>query len=121
MSGWPDYADIRADGYSAGSGETHARTPFDDGMVRQERRFASALRTRRLTVLLSSDADQARFDAWVRDSGGAWFDFTDTETGGRVRARIEGGAGGVRYRARTVRNRRRWEASMTIEGPFTAA
>ena len=58
---WPEYVAVEADGYGVVDDNDVDRTPFDDGLVRQERRYASALTALSITALLASDADYARF------------------------------------------------------------
>ena len=64
---WPDYVAVEADGYAVADDSNVARTPFDDGFIRQERRFASALTALRLRVLIADDDDYSRFRAWAAD------------------------------------------------------
>ena len=119
MSGlvWPDYVAVEADGYGVADDPNVARTPFDDGFVRQERRFASALTALRLTVLIADDDDYARFRAWAADRAHQWFAWTAPETGILHQARVRGGAGGIEYTARIGGDSRRsWEAALTLEG-----
>ncbi len=114
---WPDYVAVEADGYGVADDPNVARTPFDDGFVRQERRFASALTALRLTVLIADDDDYARFRAWAADCAHQWFAWTAPETGALHQARVRGGAGGIDYIARVGGDgRRSWEAALTLEG-----
>ena len=114
---WPDYVAVEADGYAVADDSNVARTPFDDGFVRQERRFASALTALDLTVLIASDDDYARFRAWARDCAHRWFAWTAPETGTLHRVRVRGGAGAIEYTARIGGDgRRTWEATLTLEG-----
>ena len=73
------------------------RTPFDDGLIRQERRYASAMTALSITALLESDADYGRFRAWAREYAHRWFAWTAPETGAVHRVRVRGGAGGIDY------------------------
>ena len=116
MSTWPDYAVIEADGYRLTRDPDVARTPFDDGMVRQEKRFTAALDTRRITALLADDNALTRFRTWAEDHAHEWFAWTDTEDGVAREVRVRGGAGGIEYRARVDAGARRWEASLVLEG-----
>ena len=114
---WPDYAAIEADGYAVADDPNVARTPFDDGLIRQERRYASALTALSVTALLLSDADYRNFRAWAADCAHRWFAWTAPETGSVHRVRVRGGAGGIEYTARIGGDSRRsWEAALTIEG-----
>ena len=113
---FPDYADIIAGGYGLGRDPDVERTNFEDGFIVQEKRFTSALRTRQVRGLLQSDADLLRFKAWAETEAHTWFAWTDTEDGVSRQVRVRGGQGGISYVARTVRNRRRWEISLVLEG-----
>ncbi|WP_420585837.1 hypothetical protein [Ruegeria sp.] len=113
---WPDYAPIVADDQVLGQDVDVERTPFDDGLIRQERRFSSALLTWGVTALLDDDDALARFRAWAAREAHLWFDWTDTSSGARRRVRVRSGAGGINYTARVHGNLRRWEAVMTLEG-----
>ena len=85
------------------------RTPFDDGMVRQEKRYTAAL--------LESDADLVRFRTWARQHAHTWFAWQDPEDGTVRNARVRGGAGGIAYTARVTGDQRRmWELSYELEG-----
>ena len=113
---WPSYAAIVAPGFAPGQDEDVERTPFDDGMIRQERRYTAALGTLEVTALLEP-GDLAAFRAWARDSAHAWFDFPSPVHDGDVRARVRDGAGGIRYRLqREARGKALWAATMTLEG-----
>ena len=114
---WPDYAAIEADGYAVADDPNVARTPFDDGLIRQERRYASALTALGVTALLLSDADYRRFRAWAADCAHRWFAWTAPEDGSVHQVRVRGGAGGIEYTARIGGDSRRsWEAALTLEG-----
>ena len=114
---WPDYVAVEADGYAVADDSNVARTPFDDGFIRQERRFASALTALAIVAIVASDADYARFRAWARDCAHRWFVWTAPETGTLHRVRVRGGAGGIEYTARVGGDgRRTWEATLTLEG-----
>ena len=120
MSGglvWPDYVAVEADGYGVRDDANVERTPFDDGLIRQERRYASALTALRLTVLIAADDDYTRFRAWAGEFAHRWFAWSAPETGTVHQARVRGGAGGIDYTARVGPDgRRRWEAALVIEG-----
>ncbi len=114
---WPDYVAVEADGYGVADDPNVARTPFDDGFVRQERRFASALTALRLTVLIANDDDYERFRTWAGDCAHGWFAWTAPETGALHQARVRGGAGGIEYTAHVGGDgRRSWDATLTLEG-----
>ena len=114
---WPDYVAVEAEGYAVADDSNVARTPFDDGFIRQERRFASALTALGLTVLIANDDDYARFRAWAGDCAHRWFAWTAPESGALHQVRVRGGAGGIEYTARIGGDgRRSWEATLTLEG-----
>ena len=114
---WPDYAAVEAEGYGARDGRSVDRTPFDDGLVRQERRYSSVMTALEITALLADDAAYRRFRAWARGCAHRWFAFTPPETGAVHRVRVRGGAGGIAYGARIGPDgRRAWEATLTLEG-----
>ena len=114
---WPDYAAIEAEGYAVADDTNVQRTPFDDGLVRQERRHASALTALRVTTLFADDADYRRFRAWAADCAHRWFAWTAPEDGSVHQVRVRGGAGGIEYTARIGGDgRRSWEAALTLEG-----
>jgi len=116
MPAWPAYAYVEADGYALGRDNDVERSEFDDGLIRQERRFAGSLRTRELRGWLASDADLARFEAWAEENAHTWFDWRDTEDGVSRRARVRGGAGGIRYTARVRDGIRTWDFELVLEG-----
>ena len=71
---WPVYAEVLAPGFRLGADEDAERTPFEDGMVRQEKRWTSALRTAQVVALV--DADRLPdFRAWAAREAHLWFDF----------------------------------------------
>ena len=113
---WPAAdAPILAGDYTLGQDPDVARTPWDDGMVRQERRYSAALTVRQVTALIADDAALARFRAWARAQAHGWFAWRDDDGVSR-QARVRGGAGGIRYVAHVRGGRRRWEARCEIEG-----
>ena len=116
---WPNYAYVEADGYGLARDNDVERTELDDGLTRQEKRFANALRQRQVRGWLGSDADLARFEGWAEANAHAWFDYTDTEDLTTRRARVRGGAGGIRYTARVRDGTRTWDFELTLEGPRT--
>ena len=93
---WPHYAAVEADGYAVTDDSDVQRTPFDDGLVRQERRHASALTALSITALLADDADYRRFRAWAADCAHLWFAWAAPEDGAGVRH----GSPGARARRR---------------------
>ena len=114
---WPDYVTVEADGYSVLDDTNVARTPFDDGLIRQAPRYSSAMTALSITALLASDADYARFRAWAAGCAHRWFAWTAPETGTVHQVRVRGGAGGIDYTARIGGDARRsWEATLTLEG-----
>ena len=113
---WPDYVAIVAPGQTIGQDSDVARSPFDDGLVRQERRYASALQTWSITVLIDSDDDLARFRAWARKEAHTWFTWTDVTTDEARQVRVREGAGGISFTAFVSAAQRRWEATLTLEG-----
>ena len=119
MSGlvWPDYVVVEADGYGVGADNNVDRTPFEDGLMRQERRYASAMTTLSITALLATDEDYRRFRAWAASCAHRWFAWTAPENGNQHQVRVRGGAGGIEYTARIGPDgRRTWEATLTLEG-----
>ena len=114
---WPDYVAVEADGYAVADDNDVERTAFDDGLIRQERRYASALTSLSITVLMANDADYRRFRAWAGDCAHRWFAWTAPESGTVHRVRVRGGTGGIEYAARIGGDARRsWEATLTLEG-----
>lgn len=114
---WPAYAAIEADGYGVAGDRDVDRTPFDDGLIRQERRYSSAMVALDIRALIASDADLARFRAWAAACAHRWFAWTAPESGSLHQVRVRGGAGGIAYTARIGPDgRRSWEAALTLEG-----
>ena len=114
---WPDYVAVEAEGYGVSDDNNVDRTPFDDGLIRQERRYSSAMTALSVTLLIAGDADYRRFRAWARVSAHRWFAWTAPETGQVHQVRVRGGAGGIDYSARVGGDgRRAWEATLTLEG-----
>ena len=116
MAAWPAYALVEADGYGLASGIDVERSEFDDGLVRQERRFHGALAARRVRGFLASDADLVRFRTWAADHAHTWFDWTDPEDRRPRRVRVLDGAGGIEYTARVRAAVRTWDFDLTLEG-----
>ena len=113
---WPGWARVEADGYAIAQDPDTARTAFDDGMVRQERRYTAALAVRRVTAWLEDDDALVRFRAWAAAHAHRWFAWTDPEDGRAREVRVRGGAGGIVYRARAGGGRRGWTLACEIEG-----
>ena len=111
---WPAYAAVAADGQGLGQDGDVERTPWDDGLVRQERRATAALETARIAAWLDDDAALTAFRAWARAHAHGWFEWTD-QGGEARRARVRGGAGGIAFTARVRGGRRRWEARCELE------
>ncbi len=117
MTAWPAYAVVEADGYEVVQDTDVRRTAFESGAVRQARRSTSALLVRIVRVHLDSDADLARFRAWAARHAHRWFAWRDPHDGVLRRARVRGGAGAIRYTARSpTQDRRYWAAALEIEG-----
>lgn len=114
---FPAYANVTADGYGRGRDSDVERTPFDDGLVGQEKRFTSAMRTRRVRGWLKSDADQVRFENWAEQNAHTWFAYTDPEDRVQRQVRVRGGAGGIQYNAVVRDGQRTWDFELTLEGP----
>ena len=114
---WPAYARIRAD-YALSAAPAVARTPFDDGSIRQARIYTEDVLIREVVADVPDDR-LADLRAWVGRFGERYFAWSDPAAGGRLHeARIRDGAGGVRYRqTRRSPGPPRWEARMTLEGP----
>lgn len=114
---FPDYALILAPGYQVGRASDVQRTTMEDGAVRQAKVYTAAPKLRTIEVLLESDADQARFDAWAGESAHAPFAWVDPEDGTARNVVVQGGHGGITYRAQVTPGLRRWWiASMVLEG-----
>ncbi len=114
---WPAYARILGDGYGLGRDTDVERTTFDDGLIDQEKRFTSALRTRQVRGFLESDADLVTFKTWAASEAHMWFAWTDTENGKACQVRVRGGQGGISYNARVRGGRRTWDFTLELEGP----
>ena len=113
---WPDYADFRAE-RELGADSNVRRTEFADGGVRQERTTRAAMRVRSIEALLGSDADLARFRAWMDAHAHTWFHWRDPEDAVLRRARVRGGAGAVRYRSSvSAAGSTTWTATLELEG-----
>ena len=114
---WPDYAKVETQGYTVAQDPDVARTPFDDGLIRQARRFAQALTVHRITALLADTDAYLAFQAWASANAHAWFVWDDPVAGVPRAVRVRGGAGAITYRAfRFTPNTLRWEAALELEG-----
>ena len=113
---WPSYVRVEADGHGLQAQPDVARTPFDDGLVRQEKRFSSALTVRRITGWLASDGDLVRFREWAREHAHTWFAWTDPEDGITREVRVRGGAGAIACTARVRSGTRTWTVTAELEG-----
>ncbi len=102
MSAWPDYARIIVSGYQLGQDADVERTTFDDGMVRQARRYSASLQLRTVTAMLDSTARLNEFRAWATQWAHRWFAFADPDDGVVRRVRVRGGVGGIDYQADTL-------------------
>ena len=116
MPAFPSYAKLLADGRQRGRDNDVERSPFDDGLIRQEKRFASALATRRVRGWVEAD-DYERFEAWMEANAHAWFDWRDLGATATRQARVRDGAGGVRYTSRVRGGRLTWDFDFQLEGP----
>jgi len=104
---WPGYARVDAAIEIVGAATTE-RTTFDDGSVRQVRRFSRARARRRIVAWLTgstenaiartADEDLARFRAWAAACAHRRFAFPD-ETGSTIDVRVIGGEAGLLYSA----------------------
>ena len=113
---WPAYARIRAD-YALSAAPAVARTPWDDGAVRQARIYTEDVLAREVEAHVPDDR-LPDFRRWISGFGARYFAWPDPIDGAVYEARIRGGAGGVRYRqTRRSPGPPLWEVSMTIEGP----
>lgn len=117
MAAWPAYAQVVADGYTVGRAADVQRTTLEDGARRQAKVYTAAPKLRTIEVLLADDADMRRFDAWAGTSAHAPFAWVDPEDGTARSVVVQGGHGGITYRAETTRSLTRyWIARMTLEG-----
>ena len=110
----PGYVNLVVDGRQHGQDQDVERTTFDDGFVRQEKRYRSALVTRSVAGWLRAQ-DVQRFQAWARVSAHLWFDWNEPGQD-TMRVRIRGGASGITYTARVQTGKLTWDVSFTLEG-----
>ena len=113
---WPDYVHIVVPGQQIGQDTNVERSRFEDGFVRQEKRYTSALYTWQTLVLIKSDTDLDRFRRWADDEAHSWFTWGDVVSGQTRRVRVRDGAGGINYTPFVQAGARRWEAAMILEG-----
>lgn len=113
---WPAYVDLVVPEQVIGQDPDVVRSEFDDGFIRQEKRYTSALLTWQILALIANDADLGRFRAWADEEAHTWFTWADIATGHARQVRVRDGAGGITYTPYVAANQRRWEASMTLEG-----
>ena len=113
---WPSDAKVEAHGFTFRQDPDVVRTPFDDGLARQERRFTAAMTVRGITALLADDAALLRFRPWARRYAHAWFAWSDSDDGVTRRVRVRRGAGAIRYTARVAAGSRRWVLACELEG-----
>ncbi len=136
---WPSYARIDP-GRVIAAVTVVERSAFDDGAVRQVRRFTATPERRQIRawllgstdgastdgasadgggseagVMRSADDDLTRFRAWARTNAHRPFRFPG-ESGGQMQMRVVGGDGGIRYRAHvSAAGRRIWELELELE------
>lgn len=115
MTDFPGYVNLIADGRVHGRDTDVQRTLFDDGMVRQERRYGSALRTREVTAWVKGSS-YTRWRDWVADHAHRWFSWRDLD-GTVQRGRVRDGAAGIRETASVRGGVLSWDLAFTIEGP----
>lgn len=115
---FPSYANLLSDGRQEGQDQDVERSPFDDGMVRQEKRYRSALQTRQVRGWLEQ-GDYDTFRAWAEQNAHTWFDWRDLGRTATVQARVRDGAGGIVYTSRVGPDGRlQWDFELTLEGLF---
>ena len=115
---WPSYAAVEADGYGVTDDSDVDRTPFDDGLIRQERRYASALSALSITALLANDARLCGASApGPPGAPTAGLPGPRRKAAAFHQVRVRGGSGGIEYTARIGGDgRRTWEAALTDRG-----
>lgn len=120
---WPAWAPLAADGWRIGWQAPRRRIAYDDGMAGEGPAGATRLERHEVEALLASDADRARFEAWLDAlPSTGWPVLVALPPAGAVRAcRIAGGRGGVRWHSESGpgpgATRRRWRAACTLETP----
>ena len=114
---WPKYAKIEGIGYTVTQDPDVARTPFDDGLIRQARRFAAAFTVYGITALLADKAAYLAFKTWAERHARTWFVWKDPVEGVSRAVRVRGGPGGIAYTTRSAgEGRIRFEARLELEG-----
>lgn len=94
MATFPDYAKILVEGYDETADYGVLRTQTDSGFSQQRPTQTLANVIRSVSIVVYSDADKVKFDAWFDDDigrGTGWFDMTAPRTQRTVQARIVGG------------------------------
>jgi len=121
---WPAYAKIDPERQILPVTVTE-RTTFEDGAVRQVRRFTAAPARRHVRAFLTgsgeggqardADADLARFRDWAAAHAHRPFDFPD-EQGVPSSMRVVGGDGGISYRGQVSSSGARiWQLELELE------
>lgn len=114
MADFPAYVKLLADGRVEGRAPDVERTQFESGMVRQEKRYRSALRTREVTAWIE-DSDKAAFDAWAARDSHRWFSWRDLGTAEVRQARVREGDGGIQRTSRSRDGNLTWDIAFTLE------
>ena len=114
MADFPSYVKLLADGRTEGRDQDVERTQFESGMVRQEKRYRSALRTREISGWIE-DSDKAAFDRWAADASHLWFNWKDLGSSETRQARVREGDGGIRRTSLTRDGVLTWDIQFTLE------
>lgn len=80
MADFPSYAKVLVDGFKHMRPSAVARTPMEDGMVKQLKTKSRVLVGRPVTIQLNTLADYNSFITWFQttiDYGAMWFNWTD--------------------------------------------
>lgn len=94
MPAFPSYARVLASGFGEEAQPLVLRSDMERGVPKQRRVAADALVTVPVTVLFTSAADAAAFEAWFysdAQAGAAFFDWVHPRTRQLVQARIVDG------------------------------
>ena len=113
---WPAWAKVQAGGNRRGRDNDVDRTPLEDGLQRQAKRYRGALRTLDIVVLLADDDELERFEEWAEAFAHTWFAWSSPVTGAVSQAKVRGGFGAIETISAVANGRRRWEARLTLEG-----